>query len=450
MVWGVLLTIAPTLAQPEPAVAQEATDSLRLELARLAALVDSLSLEVARIRDAEEPEEAEDALAQLRAAAQAAAAASGAPAPTTEPEEQDFVGRQRSLQLFNPEISVNTDGFVHLNKDARGEDNFFMRAFELAIVSNLDPFSRAKIFLVRDQPGGELTPFETGEEEEETSSLVPEEGYVEWVGLPGGFGLKMGRFFQQLGQLNRWHQHALPLQSRSLPHIAFLGHEPLGATGVSLHWLLPIGGGSGTYETTWEIARKETESLYGQASGVSVLGNFNAFWNFSESTDLDLSLNWVSGGYEAETVTADRTLYAAEAALTWRPPARSKYRGFTLRGGVMVLDGLVAARDDIQPQVDDPHDPRISGGRATGLWSISEIRLNQSWLAGARFDWTENPQDTDQSAWLFSPTLTWWQSEFVRLRMEYDLMGRSFMDSQEGRLLLQVTFAMGPHKHESY
>ena len=116
----------------------------------------------------------------------------------------------------------------------------------------------------------------------------------------------------------------------------------------------------------------------------------------------------------------------------------------------MVLDGLVAARVDIQPQVDDPHDPRISGGRATGLWSISEIRLNQSWLAGARFDWTENPQDTDQSAWLFSPTLTWWQSEFVRLRMEYDLMGRSFMDSQEGRLLLQVTFAMGPHKHESY
>ncbi len=440
MVWGVLLTIAPTFARPELAGAQEATDSLTLQLARLAALVDSLSLEIARLGDAGEPEEAEDALAQLRAAARAAAAAGGAAPPTTETEERDFVGRQRSLQVFNPEISVNTDGFMHVKRGATGEDNFFMRAFEIAIVSNLDPFSRAKVFLVRDQPGGELTPFETGEEEEEGGSFIPEEGYLEWVGLPGGVGLKLGRFFQQFGHLNRWHQHALPLQSRSLPHIAFLGHEPLGTTGASLHWLLPFGGGSGTYETTWEIARKETESLYGQASGVSVLGNFNAFWNLSEATDLDLSLSWVSGGYEDDTIAVHRNLYAAEASFTWSPPTRSKYRGFTLRGGVMVLDGLVAAGDDIQ----------ISGNRATGFWSISELRLNRSWLAGARIDWTENPQDTSQTAWLFSPTLTWWQSEFVRLRMEYDLMGRSFMDSPEGRLLLQFTFVMGPHKHESY
>ena len=59
--WGLLLTITPTLAQPAPAVAQEATDSLRLQLGRLAALVDSLSLEVARLRDAGEDAGADDA-----------------------------------------------------------------------------------------------------------------------------------------------------------------------------------------------------------------------------------------------------------------------------------------------------------------------------------------------------------------------------------------------------
>jgi hypothetical protein len=105
----------------------------------------------------------------------------------------------------------------------------------------------------------------------------------------------------------------------------------------------------------------------------------------------------------------------------------------------MVLDGLVDGGGELRPE-----------DTAKGFWSISELRLNQSWIAGARADWTENPRNTAESAWLVSPTLTWWQSEFVRIRLEYDLMGRSFKTSNEGRLLLQVTFAMGPHKHESY
>jgi hypothetical protein len=247
---GVLLVILGGLFAPHQAAAQETTDSLRVEVARLAAVVDSLSREVARLRQSGKPKQAEDALARLRAAAQAAAAAGGAPSPNNSPDEQEFVGQQRSLQRLNPEISVNSDGFVHVNKDATGEDNFFMRAFEIAIAANLDPYSRAKIFLVRDEPGGELDPF-NAEDSHEEPTFVPEEGYVEWVSLPGGLGLKLGRFFQQFGQLNRWHQHALPVQSRSLPHIAFLGQEPLGSTGASLHWLLPIGGASGTYETTW-------------------------------------------------------------------------------------------------------------------------------------------------------------------------------------------------------
>ena len=49
-----------------------------------------------------------------------------------------------------------------------------------------------------------------------------------------------------------------------------------------------------------------------------------------------------------------------------------------------------------------------------------------------------------------SPTLTWWQSEYVRLRLEYDLLDRNFVSTKEGRLFLQVTLAMGPHKHETY
>ena len=105
----------------------------------------------------------------------------------------------------------------------------------------------------------------------------------------------------------------------------------------------------------------------------------------------------------------------------------------------MILDGLIP-EDDTEVVAD----------RAVGVWSLAEMRLSQNWLVGARFDRTENPHDPNETAWLASPTLTWWQSEFVRLRAEYDLIGRSFESAREGRFLLQVTFAMGPHKHETY
>jgi hypothetical protein len=443
-VWGVLLVITSTLAQPKAAGAQEVTDSLRLELTRLAALVDSLGREVARLRDEGADTQADDALARLRAAAQAAASAGTSAAPQ-ENDTQEFVGRQRSLQALNPEISVNTDLFGHVNKDDTDQDNFFAREFEISIISNLDPFSRAKVFLSRHDEGGEFSPF-AGEGPGDAHSadggggFSVEEGYVEWVSLPGGIGLKLGKFFQQFGQLNRWHAHALPFQTRSLPHLAFIGEESLAQTGLSAHWLAPFDLAGGTYEATLEVTRSENETLFGESGSLSLLRHVNAFWSLSTSTDLDLGLSWLSGSYEHATVRDDRNLYGAEMAFTWGPPGQSRYRGLSLRGGVMALDGLAGLGSASDEDAE----------RALGLWTLGELRLSQSWLVGGRFDRTENPENLEETAWLFSPTLTWWQSEYVRLRVEYDLLGRSLAADREGHLFFQVTFAMGPHKHETY
>ncbi|HZD03348.1 MAG TPA: hypothetical protein VE173_00475, partial [Longimicrobiales bacterium] len=239
---------------------------------------------------------------------------------------------------------------------------------------------------------------------------------------------------------NRWHSHALPFQSRSLPHIALMGEESLSQAGASVTWLVPLHG-AGAYDASVELTRSSNESLFGGSDRASVLGHLNGFWQLSEATDLDLGVSWLHGSYEDEDHLFDRDLYGAEFALTWRPPARALYRGVVVRGGVMLLDGLV----------DGEGGGGAPGtGDALGAWGLTEIRIGQQWLVGGRLDWTENPLDTGQTAWLASPTLTWWQSEWVRLRAEYDLLGRSFLDDDEGRLWLQVTFAMGPHKHETY
>ena len=81
---------------------------------------------------------------------------------------------------------------------------------------------------------------------------------------------------------------------------------------------------------------------------------------------------------------------------------------------------------------------------------MAELRLSSQWLVGGRFDRVENPAAPDVTQWLASPTLTWWQSEFVRIRAEYDFLSGLEGGDGSGRFLLRATFAMGPHKHATY
>ena len=445
---GILLIPGEAQAQ-----GREEADSLRREIEALRARLDSLAAIVKRLQ-AKESEE--DPLSALRAAAREAAG--GAVGRDT--AAQEFTGRQRSLQALNPEISVNVDLFAHLNPDDLDEQHFIPREFEFSFASTLDPFSRAKIFAGIHSPGPEVVPFEEHGHHEEAGGgggeFAIEEGYVEWVGLPGGLGLKLGKFFQRFGTMNRWHSHALYFQSRSLPHIAFIGEDALAQTGGSLSWLVPLRG-FGTYELTGEVTRGSNESLFGESSRPTGLGHLNAFYEISRSTDLDLGFSWLRGQFEEEGEESKvRNLLGVETAFTWRPPERSLYRGLVLRGGVMAVDGLAHEEHEEEEHGEGPEDGMEgvdedeNGTRAMGLWSMAELRLSKRVLAGARFDRTENPAHPEESAWLLSPTLTWWQSEWVRIRLEYDLVGRSFLEGSEGRFFLGVTFAMGPHKHATY
>jgi len=425
-----------TAATPGPLSARQqvqSADTLQAELARLKARIDSLEAALGRISEERERAEAEDALARLRAAAAAAAGTDTTGVPAI-PQGQVGVGRQRALQALNPEISVTGDIFGRVDPDQPGEENFIPREFELSLVSALDPYARAKVFMSIHEPGAEIIPFGDEEHADGEAEFGVEEGYIEWVNIPGGFGLTLGRFYQRLGALNRWHSHALYFQSRSLPHLAFIGEEPLAQTGVSLYSLLPVER-FGTWQAWVEVTQASNETLFGESSKLTFLGHLNAFFELSRAWDLDLGASVVTGRYVGEELEYDQRLLNLEGALTWRPPGRSGYREAVLRTGLLVRD-----------PGDVPEDVALS--RSTGFWSLAEVRLSPRWLVGARYDWVENPEDPEETAWLVSPTLTWWQSEYVRIRAEYDLLRKE--PGNEGQLLLQVTFAMGPHKHEKY
>lgn len=432
----------------EPAAPRDELAALRAAAAAAVADTAAAAGAVARLREAARAVAADtaapqDSLAELRAAAEAAARSGETqPQPQTPPPQTQFIGRERSLQALNPEISVNTDVFTFLTSDSPDEDNFVPREFEISLQAPLDPYSRAKIFVSYHAEGGTPAPFGEvegvgGHGEGEGSATEVEEGYVQWVNLPGGLGLSLGKIRQRLGTLNRWHRHALPAQSLPLPYLAWLGEEGLAQTGASLYWLAPVHG-FGTYELWMDVMRSGNESMFGESRKPNVLGHLNAFWELSPATYFEIGASGLVGRYEEEGVRADAQLFSVETAFNWRPPERSLYRDLTLRAALLLhrRDPLEAPGGDVEMR------------SSFGAYALGEYRLSQRWVAGLRYDYVENPDVDGESAWMLAPTLTWWQSEWVRIRAEYDLLDGP--DQTMGQFLIQFTFAMGPHKHETY
>jgi hypothetical protein len=423
---------------PRAAEAQRpvtALDSLRVRVDSLMRQLDSLRAVLARMPAGVAAPDTGDALARIRAAAAAAGADTAARVETPE-----FVSRQRNLSALNPEISVTGDVFAFSRSEQATSNNFVPREFEISFISNLDPFSRAKVFVAHHTHGGEIPPFGEAAEEEEAhgGEVEIEEGYVEWVNLPAGIGLTLGKFRQRFGRLNRWHAHALPAQQLPLPFLAFLGEEGLAQTGVSLHWLAPVHG-FGTWEAWAEITRSSSEPVFGESNGISGLAHVNAFFEISPATYFELGFSGLTGGREEAVAAGEPAgatgtrLFGADFTFDWRPPEQSRTRQFTLHGAAMLNRRVNDASEDLV---------------ALGAFAIAEFKFATQWTAGARYEYVENPDSPDDNAWLFAPSLTWWQSEFVRLRAEYDIYRGPI--ERFGQFVLQATFAMGPHKHENY
>jgi hypothetical protein len=369
------------------------------------------------------PADTSDELAAIRAAAaqaggaaprtpaspsDAADTASAAPpAPAAQPQAP------RSASALNPEISATGDVRL-VAREGRQRDNGVAREFELAFQSALDPYSDTKVFL-------------TFEDEE----VGVEEGYVYWTGLPGRLRVDVGKFRQQVGDLNRWHLHALPETEYPLVYQRFLAPEGLSGIGLSLYTALPVSLLGGTHEVWVQGTTAESETMFGQGRQPSLLLRLQNFWQLDRSTYTQLGITGV-GGNDHDTGLRSR-LAGLDFRLTWRPPEAGTRREVTFRAEGYRLHASEAG---------------LSTNRY-GTFLDLTARLDRRWIAGTRYDWVEAPRGADDTEWRITPSLTWWQSEFVYLRLEGEHRHRD-LEGSRNQLSLQAVWAMGPHKHETY
>lgn len=387
---------------------QRALDSLTAVMRTLEARIDSLT-RAGAVSAAAAPS---DELAAIRAAAAAASADS---ASANQPQQARL-----GQNALNPEISVTGDLRGYAWHPGPQVENFVTREFEAGFQSALDPFATAKVFVSFGPEGVDV-----------------EEGYAYLTALPGHLRLDVGKFRQQVGELNRWHLHAVPEDEYPLVIRRYAGDEGLAATGASLYWPLPFSTMGGAYELTLQATTGANAILFAGGRRPSVNAQLSGFWQLSRSTYAQVSASGLYGTNPDTSLTTK--MGVAAARFSWRPPQQGQARELTLRSELWALDRNFALG------APNAFDAKRVGGYVDGTW-----KLNRRWTVSARGDYVQAPDPGPLAhEWAVTPSLTFWQSEFVFIRALYE-HAHDIIDNNRDRFTMQFVFAMGPHKHELF
>lgn len=342
-------------------------------------------------------------------------------------QQKKFVSGLRQQAALNPNVSIGGEFYFAAGKSETdlnrlpsetewGTGQLFMREVELGVESALDPYSHGKVFIGFDG-----------------DAVSVEEAYINWLNCPLNMNLKLGKFKNQFGQLNRYHNHALPQFDRARVLVQFFGNEQLSGVGMSGNFLLP---------RLWShVNELDVEAVSG-GSGISFtdggkhnliyISRLKNYWDLSRGTYLEIGFSGATGKNDPAEIY--RTwIGGTDITIKWQPPGKSKYRGLEWR-----TELLYSKRDTAAVTVN-----------SWGAFSSLQIRLNARALASVRADYTQLPWDNNMREKGGAVALDYWQSEFVFVRLQYTYIDRNF-DESDHRFIMQTCWAMGPHKHEAY
>ena len=413
--------------------------------------VNSLRKEIREIRKAQGivPKEQSEA-EELRHLAEEMAAKEDT---REEPKETIFKDAGLALQKLNPEISVTGDIVNTYDVDAdTNRFDFDFRNLGIHFESYLDPYTRFKAAVPVS-----------------TSSASIGEAYLTRHGIVNDVNFTMGKFRQQFGVVNRWHKHALDQVDFPLALRQIFGDGGLNQTGISFDWTMPPMFDS-SQELIVQVTNGENDRVFsGNTISVpSVLAHYKNYRDLSKDTYLEMGLTGLLGWNEewdimsgGATVTEKdyrhAACFGADLTVLWEPTEYMRYRNIEWKSELYWLNKGIVAPDNSGNDVIN----------AWGAYSYLQAKVSRTLDIGIRGDFympdVKNYADIsglsleplayaekDPYQWQICPYITWWQSPFVKFRLEYNhLDGRNFAQPED-RIMLQAVFAVGPHKHERY
>jgi hypothetical protein len=346
------------------------------------------------------------------------------------------------------------------------QTRFGIRELELALQAAVDPYFRADAFLGLSDLEG----------------IAIEEAYLSTLALPYGLQIRGGRFHLPLGKQNTTHRPEL--HTIEYPYVIqrFLGPE--GGKGTGL-WVSKLFAPFGFYQELQLVAMdrfggdahgheeeehdEELEVVPDEPpnkslSGLGYAARFRNYWDLSEATNIELSASAAtgkatqgvfcipSGGGEegpcddSPTGVNVRTgMLGADFTYRWRPLQQGLYRSF-----IFQAEWMRQLNDDTPSLIDAPagFDLEYEGPTRSydGAYAFARYQLSRRTYIGGRYDWLEDPEVDGARLTAASGYLTFFPSEFSKIVAGYERVMPSGGLDATNRLILQATFALGPHR----
>lgn len=370
---------------------------------------------------------------------------------------------------FNPKISLILQGsYADLESEAEAEipgfllgpetefrnDGFSLGETELSFEATVDDLFRGWATIALEDEGGE-------------TETVVEEAYLETLSLPQGLGIKFGRFFSDIGYLNRHHSHTWEFADAPLVYRAMLANK-LRDDGIQLRWVAPT-------DFYLELGGEALRGIGFPATGESQDG-VNT-WTFFARTGGDIGSggSWRLGYSRIESdaedreveeedtpihsFTGDSQLNIIDVVYKWAPNRNPRERNFVLHFEYFDREesGEVT---DLQTADSSPY-----SGAQTGFYLEGVYQFMPRWRAGLRYGQLEadnqvtNPvadtlleelaRDSGQPERI-SAMMDYSHSEFSRFRLQFNKDESRVNGEADNQLILQYIHSIGAHPAHSY
>jgi hypothetical protein len=327
---------------------------------------------------------------------------------------------------FNPAIGFVVD--TVFSNSRQNKNNFEFRSGELGISASIDPFARAWAIINGTPDGVEV-----------------EEAAIVTTSLPWNFTVKGGRFFADFGRLSKFHDHDLPFVNRPIALDRFVGGESQG-DGLEVSWLAPLPWyldiTLGAYNKVGAENDRADNGISRDISEFTYLGRVAQFFPLGDAHSLDLGLTEAyTPEVRGENLKA-RHLVGIDFTYRYTPLQSASYRGL-IWGTEILLN-----RENRQIQEASDEGPPVFRYRdAWGGYTYLEGRFTRRWNAGFLFEYAQDLDSPSRVTKAYSPYLTFWASEFQRLRLQYTHLDQPKPLKSDDLFFLQWTIVMGSHVH---
>src|SRR5213596_1734640 len=293
-----------------------------------------------------------------------------------------------------------------------------------------------------------------------------EEAFMQTTNLPYNLQLKAGQFFAAFGRLNPTHPHTWDFADTPLVNGLFLGPDGLRGVGAQGSWTLPLpwysqlifASQNGRGSTGFSFRNPGDDGMFfdrittdREARGLQDFVWIPRWVNSVDLSPTQVVLAGVSGAFGSnETGANSRTqIYGADLLYKWKSSHAEGGFPFVKWQTEFMYRRFEAGRgvNESFPVAETFHD--------WGLYSQVLWGFKKGWVAGIRGDYLDmedsrfTDDDERQTRSRISANLTWYPTEFSKIRLQYNhdfLEENFFLSEREGdSVFLQFEFILGAH-----